>query len=149
MDPDGTNRHLLFSEGPAYGDGQANWSPDGSRVIFRRCNNAKEECSIYTIKPDGHGLTQITQPSQNAKGNNADVKPEFSPDGKTISFSSFNRGGVQNGIYLMGAHGLEAVTAFDVLRKRARDSRRRVADVAAEVIDRAPGSRAGPDPAGD
>jgi TolB protein len=105
VNADGTNRHLLFSEGPAYGDGQANWSPDGSRVIFRRCSNVKEECSIYTIKPDGHGLTQITQPSQNAKGNNADVKPEFSPDGKTISFSSFNRGGVQNGIYLMGAHG--------------------------------------------
>jgi Tol biopolymer transport system component len=105
VNPDGTNRHLLFSEDPALGDAQGNWSPDGSRVIFRRCNNAKEECSIYTIKTDGHGLTQITQPSQNTKGNNFDVKPEFSPDGKTISFSSFNRGGVQNGIYLMGAHG--------------------------------------------
>jgi AmiR/NasT family two-component response regulator len=29
--------------------------------------------------------------------------------------------------YLMGAHRLDAVTAFDLLRKRARDSRRRVA----------------------
>ena len=48
--------------------------------------------------------------------------------------------------YLMGANGLDAVTAFDVLRKRARDSRRRVADVAAEVIDRAPGSQGGPRP---
>lgn len=48
--------------------------------------------------------------------------------------------------YLMGASGLDAVTAFDVLRKRARDSRRRVADVAAEVIDRAPGSQDGPGP---
>lgn len=48
--------------------------------------------------------------------------------------------------YLMGANGLDAVTAFDVLRKRARDSRRRVADVAAEVIDRTPGSQGGPRP---
>jgi GAF domain-containing protein len=48
--------------------------------------------------------------------------------------------------YLMGANGLDAVTAFDVLRKRARDSRRRVADVAAEVIDRAPDSQGGPGP---
>jgi GAF domain-containing protein len=39
--------------------------------------------------------------------------------------------------YLMGSRGLDAVTAFDVLRKRARDSRRRVADVAAEVLDAA------------
>jgi GAF domain-containing protein len=37
--------------------------------------------------------------------------------------------------YLMGAHRLDAVTAFDVLRKQARDSRRRVADVAAEMLD--------------
>jgi GAF domain-containing protein len=36
--------------------------------------------------------------------------------------------------YLMGAHSLDAVTAFNLLRKRARDSRRRVADVAAEVL---------------
>ena len=36
--------------------------------------------------------------------------------------------------YLMGAHRLDAVTAFDVLRKQARDSRRRVADVATELL---------------
>jgi GAF domain-containing protein len=36
--------------------------------------------------------------------------------------------------YLMGTRSLDAVTAFNVLRKRARDSRRRVADVAADVL---------------
>ena len=36
--------------------------------------------------------------------------------------------------YLMGTHRLDAVTAFDVLRKQARDSRRRVADVASEIL---------------
>ncbi len=36
--------------------------------------------------------------------------------------------------YLMGAHRLDAVTAFNVLRKQARDSRRRVADVAASIL---------------
>jgi GAF domain-containing protein len=43
--------------------------------------------------------------------------------------------------YLMGTHRLDAITAFDALRKRARDSRRRVADVAAEVL----GGTTGPD----
>src|SRR5580704_10255514 len=43
--------------------------------------------------------------------------------------------------YLMGAHGLTATTAFNLLRKQARDSRRRVADVAAEVL----GGSTGPD----
>ncbi len=44
--------------------------------------------------------------------------------------------------YLMAAHSLDAVTAFDALRKQARDSRRRVADVAADVLGpvAAPGS---------
>ena len=42
--------------------------------------------------------------------------------------------------YLMGAHQLDAVTAFDLLRKRARDSRRRIAEVAAEILG---GQRAG------
>jgi GAF domain-containing protein len=43
--------------------------------------------------------------------------------------------------YLMGARGLDAVTAFDVLRKHARDSRRRVADVAAELLGDGTGAR--------
>lgn len=36
--------------------------------------------------------------------------------------------------YLMASHGLDAVTAFHLLRRQARDSRRRVADLAAEVL---------------
>lgn len=105
MNADGSGKHLLFAEDPAYADFSGKWSPDGSRVIFRRCNFAAEQCSIYTVKPSGRGLTQITQPRQNARDNNYDGKPEFSPDGKTVAFSSFNRGGVQGGIYLMGARG--------------------------------------------
>ena len=50
----------------------------------------------------------------------------------------------------MGAHGLDAVTAFNILRKRARDSRRRVADVAGEILEQAPAGASGehPRPAG-
>jgi GAF domain-containing protein len=36
--------------------------------------------------------------------------------------------------YLMGTYRLDAVTAFDLLRRRARDSRRRVADVATDIL---------------
>jgi GAF domain-containing protein len=48
--------------------------------------------------------------------------------------------------YLMGAHGLDAVTAFNVLRKRARDSRRRIADVAGEILEQAPAGASGEHP---
>lgn len=47
--------------------------------------------------------------------------------------------------FLMATHGLDAVTAFGLLRKQARDSRRRVADLAAEILgDTTPS--AGPPP---
>jgi Tol biopolymer transport system component len=106
MNAEGSNLHLLLSESPDVGDGQANWAPDGSRVIFRRCNFVKfEACTVSTVKPGGNSLNSITHFQQNDPGNAVDVKPEFSPDGSTISFSSFNRGGVVNGIYLMSAHG--------------------------------------------
>ncbi|WP_217711652.1 GAF and ANTAR domain-containing protein [Actinomadura sp. NAK00032] len=36
--------------------------------------------------------------------------------------------------FLMATHRLDAVSAFDRLRKQARDSRRRVADLAAEIL---------------
>lgn len=36
--------------------------------------------------------------------------------------------------FLMATHGIDAVTAFSSLRRQARDSRRRVADLAAELL---------------
>jgi len=42
---------------------------------------------------------------------------------------------IERGVgYLIGSRGLDAATAFSVLRKRARDSQRRVADVAADLL---------------
>ena len=49
--------------------------------------------------------------------------------------------------YLMATHQLDAITAFNTLRKRSRDARRRVADVAAEILGGTtpqPPSRNGP-----
>jgi GAF domain-containing protein len=50
---------------------------------------------------------------------------------------------IERGVgYLMGSRGLDAVTAFSLLRRQARDSRCRVADVAAELMgDPAPQAR--------
>ena len=45
--------------------------------------------------------------------------------------------------YLMASHRLDAVTAFDVLRKRARDSRRRVADVSTDILGGTTGPASG------
>jgi TolB protein len=107
INADGSNQHPLFVEDPAYSDAQPSFSPDGSRVIFRRCTftSKLETCAVYSIKTDGHGLNALTHNVGTSVGDAIDVKPEYSPDGTTVSFSSFNRGGIANGIYLMGAHG--------------------------------------------
>jgi TolB protein len=104
MNGDGSNAHELVA-GSGRADFQASFSPDGGRVLFRGCPPNRELCNVYTVKTDGHGLTTLTHNNGTGKGDVFDVKPEYSPDGSTISFSSFNRGGVQNGVYLMGPRG--------------------------------------------
>jgi Tol biopolymer transport system component len=104
MNADGSNPRPLFAES-GRNDFQAGFSPDGSRVIFRGCPSDRELCAVYSVKTDGHGLTALTHNNGTSTGEAFDVKPEYSPDGNWISFSSFNRGGVQNGIYLLSTHG--------------------------------------------
>lgn len=69
------------------------WSSKGDKIVF---TGRQEKNQIFTINPDGTGLTQLT-----TQGNNED--PSFSPDGRFITFSS-DRDGVK-GIYIMRANG--------------------------------------------
>ncbi len=69
------------------------WSPTGDRIVFS-CRRGKNQICI--VKPDGSGLTQLTE-----SGNNED--PSFSPEGRHITFSS-DRDGTK-GIYIMRANG--------------------------------------------
>jgi Tol biopolymer transport system component/imidazolonepropionase-like amidohydrolase len=56
------------------------WSPTAGRVAIQ--SYAGGTFHIWTMHPDGTGLTQLT------KGHGDDREPKFSPDGKTIAFSS-------------------------------------------------------------
>ncbi len=101
MNADGTDQHQLFDD-PAAGDSNASFSPDGSKVIFARCfPHGFEGCAIYVGKTNGHGLKAITRFVHGV----FDIDPAWSPDGTTIAFDSFNRGGVIAGVYLMNADG--------------------------------------------
>lgn len=58
------------------------WSPSGDRIGFTRETGGASSYEIFTVRPDGTDLMQLT----NAPGNDAHCA--WSPDGKYIVFSS-------------------------------------------------------------
>ena len=69
-------------------------------IIFASDRDGDYE--LYTIKPDGSGLRQLTD------NDVTDVQPAYSPDGKRIAFASRLGGGTTQ-IYVMSADGSGAV----------------------------------------
>jgi Tol biopolymer transport system component len=102
MDRDGSHQHLVFSDQPGYNDLFPNYTPDGRRFIFSRCQ-AEGVCAIYSVRVDGTQLRALTrfQPSLDV----FDLLPSVSPDGARIAFTRFNAGGIQAQVYVMGADG--------------------------------------------
>ena len=101
MNADGSNPHRLFSDEPGFGDFQPDFSPDGKQVLLTRCGPVN--CAIYRVQADGTGLTAITP--FNFNEDIFDVISRYSPDGDTIAFGSFSRGGILGAIYTMSADG--------------------------------------------
>ncbi len=69
---------------------------------------SEDDYEIYTINPDGTDMTYLTDnvvrgPDDPANFFNDDIDPSFSPDGKTIAFTSQRSGGPE--IYTMNADG--------------------------------------------
>jgi tricorn protease-like protein len=59
------------------------WSPDGSKIIFN--SDAHQNVGdIYTIRPNGTGLTRLTDVIPLGE---ADFRPDYSPDGTMIVFN--------------------------------------------------------------
>ena len=81
----------------------ADWSPDGSRLLFTAArNDGRDNQDIYVVNADGTGLTRLTDDPAN------DSAPRWSPDGRRIAFSSIRDavpGEVNFEIYVMGADG--------------------------------------------
>lgn len=77
-------RELPLPDGEAKA-GDPDWSPDGSRIVFSTFpiregeGQAGGNAGIYTIRPDGSGLTRIA----------GGVAPVWAPDGTRIMFWGF------------------------------------------------------------
>ncbi len=78
---DGTSTKLTSAN-----DNFPRWSPLGDRICFTRDTGGTNSYEIFTIRPDGAELEQLTH----APGNDAHCA--WSPDGKYIVFSSSRLG---------------------------------------------------------
>lgn len=109
MNADGGSVRRLTSN--AGEDSQPAWSPDGTRIAFVRGDDPSfagmisikscEPPDIYVIDADGNG----PQARLTTKGDNTD--PAWSPDSKSIAFSSNQDGNYE--IYKMDADGNNVV----------------------------------------
>jgi len=80
----------------------AAWSPDGRLIAFSATGSARLTQAVYVMNADGSGLRQVT------RGHLAELSPTLSPDGKSLAFTSFDRG------------------LFQIFRSRLDGTRRRV-----------------------
>jgi Tol biopolymer transport system component len=83
------------------------WSPDGTKIAFTnyRFDQGDTSAEIYTIAPNGTGLTRITN------NDRIDVDVDWSPDGTKLTVSRFDMAGdvAQNlGVWVMSANGTGA-----------------------------------------
>ncbi len=105
MNENGSGRTQLTFGPTTYREIEPEFNRAGSRIVFQsnRTNNRNE---IYSMKPDGTDITQLT----NIAGGNQ--QPSYSPDGSKIVFSSRrtrpnNQGSTD--LYVMNADGSNQV----------------------------------------
>jgi TolB protein len=81
MAGDGTDRHQV---GPKGEQGQPAWSPDARSIVLER-DLPSGENGVWIMRSDGSRLRRLTHNPYVAQGG-VDTDPNFSPDGRTISF---------------------------------------------------------------
>lgn len=90
MNADGSNKHVLYDAEPdnihvpPLAGRNAQWSPDGSKVVFDLCVNCSvaTNYNIFVFDTETQTLTQLTDHP------GSESNPTWSPDGKKITFIS-------------------------------------------------------------
>jgi Tol biopolymer transport system component len=99
---------------------QPDWSPDGRELVFysNYQGPASVSANLYTIRPDGTGLTRLTHAHD---GSTQYLSASFSPDGKWIAFGRTpGAGSARNAdVYVMHSDGSHPT---DVTRSTIWDS---------------------------
>jgi Tol biopolymer transport system component len=108
--PSGRSVHLFVSDADGshrrqidhiIGDKQQpNWSPDGKRIAFRWVPHDEDHTPLALIDADGSDFVNLTKIT-GLRG----WSPSWSPDGRRLVSAATPRGGVPNGLYVMGSDG--------------------------------------------
>jgi Tol biopolymer transport system component len=93
---DGTGKTYLTGDGAGYFNGLAAWSYDGSKIVYTH-QTPNGTPYIWTMNADGSGKQQLTSGTLNG------ASASFSPDGKSILFTSFATGNAE--LWVMNADG--------------------------------------------
>ncbi|MGH2537142.1 MAG: TolB family protein, partial [Candidatus Promineifilaceae bacterium] len=79
MNLDGTGQTRLTNE-PHQGAFTADWSPDGTQMVFSRVAGPNDQADLYLMYADGSDPVQLTDLP------GGEFEPAWSPDGTTIAF---------------------------------------------------------------
>ena len=80
MNPDGSNQTLVTADGD-----QADWSPDGTKMVYRGAPSGQSHSDLYVANADGSNPVNLTASISNTA---YELLPDWSPDGTKIAFAS-------------------------------------------------------------
>lgn len=96
MNADGSGQARLTTD--AADDCNAEWSPDGSKIVFQSLRNGSYY-QVYSMNADGSGQMSLSNSTA------ADTQPSWSPNGAKIAFASERDHLGVPAIYVMNANG--------------------------------------------
>ncbi|MCL4207257.1 MAG: PD40 domain-containing protein, partial [Pirellulaceae bacterium] len=99
VDASGIGTPVNITNTPDYDELAPDWSPNGSLLVYGRNPVSGGSEDIFTVQPDGFGLTQLTS------GPEREFDPAWSPDGSKIAFTSFDPNTYSTVIQVMNADG--------------------------------------------
>ncbi len=108
INADGTGRHVITTETPGYSDYTPDYTPDGQRVVYSRCQpDPPGGCAVYSVRTDGTDRQAITRFGQGDRAT-FEYWTRVSPDGEWVAFNRFGWKGISVQIWLVRMDGTDA-----------------------------------------